>query len=163
MCQADCYGQERGWRVCFGVAVIWNKARQSPFLSPPLHRVICVWTCLFACLFAEHFAATLAQAASNSILECRCPPCVNGRLLLYSSSLAHISPPLPTRPNTHTRLPYHQDFRFLPYPNMQSVQDMANLAKVSTEHLIEEIQRRLHCAGKQEKKTIFIGTQCARG
>ncbi|GAB5037921.1 adenylate kinase b-like [Nannochloropsis oceanica] len=34
---------------------------------------------------------------------------------------------------------------------------MANLAKVSTEHLIEEIQRRLHCAGKQEKKTIFIG------
>jgi len=39
---------------------------------------------------------------------------------------------------------------------------MASLAKVSTEHLIEEIQRRLHCAGKQEKKTIFIGTQAAR-
>ncbi|TFJ83201.1 hypothetical protein NSK_005495 [Nannochloropsis salina CCMP1776] len=40
---------------------------------------------------------------------------------------------------------------------MQSLQDAANLAKVSTEHLIEEIQRRLRCANKQEKKTIFIG------
>lgn len=46
--------------------------------------------------------------------------------------------------------------------NMQSLQDMASLAKVSTEHLIEEIQRRLHCAGKQEKKTIFIGTPAVR-
>jgi len=40
---------------------------------------------------------------------------------------------------------------------------MASLAKVSTEHLIEEIQRRLHCAGKQEKKTIFIGREEAGG
>lgn len=40
---------------------------------------------------------------------------------------------------------------------MQSLHDAASLAKVSTEHLIEEIQRRLRCANKQEKKTIFIG------
>ena len=45
---------------------------------------------------------------------------------------------------------------------MQSLQDMAALAKVSTEHLIEEIQRRLHCANKKEKKTIFIGTWLSR-
>lgn len=60
----------------------------------------------------------------------------------------------------HTRpTPTTQDFSSPPSPNMQSLQDMASLAKVSTEHLIEELKSRLHCAGKQEKKTIFIGTQ----
>lgn len=35
---------------------------------------------------------------------------------------------------------------------------MASLAKATTEQLLAELQRRLKCADKPEKKTIFIGT-----
>lgn len=38
---------------------------------------------------------------------------------------------------------------------------MASLAKVTTEQLLAELQRRLKCADKPEKKTIFIGTTTA--
>jgi hypothetical protein len=34
---------------------------------------------------------------------------------------------------------------------------MASLAKATTEQLLAELQRRLKCADKPEKKTIFIG------
>jgi adenylate kinase len=33
----------------------------------------------------------------------------------------------------------------------------ANLAKVSTAALLEEIQKRVYCADKKDKRTIFIG------
>lgn len=36
---------------------------------------------------------------------------------------------------------------------------MASLAKATTEQLLAELQRRLKCADKQEKKTIFIGAR----
>jgi len=66
-----------------------------------------------------------------------------------------------TPQNMHTHVHTGLLPRLHLHQNMQSLQDMASLAKVSTEHLIEEVQRRLHCAGKQEKKTIFIGTPAA--
>jgi hypothetical protein len=34
---------------------------------------------------------------------------------------------------------------------------MVSLAKVPTEQLLAELQRRLHCSEKPEKRTIFIG------
>lgn len=34
---------------------------------------------------------------------------------------------------------------------------MVSLAKVPTEQLLSELQRRLNCSEKEEKRTIFIG------
>lgn len=40
---------------------------------------------------------------------------------------------------------------------------MASLAKATTEQLLAELQRRLKCADKPEKKTIFIGACSGTG